>query len=93
MHLYWLKRIYGTDYPRVVTKALPDTLVWRNKLAFNEPYVDYYLRHPAYRDYPVVGVSWVQARDYCAWRTDRVNELILVNYENLRRISTKNKCN
>jgi hypothetical protein len=53
-------------------------LVWRSKLAFNEPYVEYYLRHPAYRDYPVVGVNWLQANDYCAWRTDRVNEVILI---------------
>ena len=41
-------------------------------------YVDFYLRHPAYRDYPVVGVNWLQANDYCAWRTDRVNEIILI---------------
>jgi formylglycine-generating enzyme required for sulfatase activity len=34
-----------------------------------EPYVEYYLRHPAYRDYPVVGINWLQASDYCAWRT------------------------
>jgi sulfatase modifying factor 1 len=40
--------------------------------------VEYYLRHPAYRDYPVVGVNWLQANDYCAWRTDRVNEVILI---------------
>jgi formylglycine-generating enzyme required for sulfatase activity len=36
------------------------------------------LRHPSYRDYPVVGVSWLQANDFCKWRTDRVNEAILV---------------
>ncbi|MCB0480422.1 MAG: SUMF1/EgtB/PvdO family nonheme iron enzyme [Flavobacteriales bacterium] len=77
-YLYWLKRVYGFDYPEVVTKALPDTLVWRSKLAYNEPYVDYYLRHPAYRDYPVVGVTWRQASDFCLWRTDRVNEHIMV---------------
>jgi gliding motility-associated lipoprotein GldJ len=38
----------------------------------------YYLRHPAYREYPVVGVSWLQATEYCKWRTDRVNEMIMV---------------
>ncbi len=79
-YMHWLKRVYGDDNLRIIQKALPDTLVWRDKLAFNEPYVEYYLRHPAYRDYPVVGVNWLQARDYCAWRTDRVNEYILVEF-------------
>jgi gliding motility-associated lipoprotein GldJ len=77
-YLYWIKRVFGVDYPEVYKKAVPDTLVWRDRLAFNEPYVEYYLRHPAYRDYPVVGVSWVQASEYCTWRTDRVNEYILI---------------
>ena len=40
--------------------------------------VTQYFRHPAYQDYPVVGVSWQQAVDYCDWRTDRVNEKRLV---------------
>ncbi|MCK5856462.1 MAG: SUMF1/EgtB/PvdO family nonheme iron enzyme [Bacteroidales bacterium] len=79
-YLYWLNRVFAIDYPRIVQKALPDTLVWREKLAFNEPMVDFYLRHPAYRDYPVVGVNWLQARDYCNWRSDRVNEFLLVQY-------------
>lgn len=77
-YLYWTKRVYGEDYPEIYAKALPDTLVWRSKLAYNEPYVDYYLRHPAYNDYPVVGISWLQANDFCAWRSDRVNEAILI---------------
>ena len=77
-YLSWLQRIYGSSYPEVVRRALPDTLVWREKLAFNEPHVDYYLRHPAYRDYPVVGISWNQANDFCKWRTDRVNEQLLI---------------
>ena len=77
-YVHWLGRVYGNNYPEVVRRALPDTLVWREKLAFNEPFVDYYLRHPAYRDYPVVGVSWNQANDFCKWRTDRVNEQLLI---------------
>lgn len=78
-YLYWIKRVYGQSYPEVYKKALPDTLVWRDKLGYNEPYVEAYLRHPAYRNYPVVGVSWVQANDFCVWRTDRVNERILID--------------
>ena len=77
-YLYWTGRVFGPVFPDIYYKALPDTLVWREKLAYNEPYVEYYLRHPAYRDYPVVGVNWLQANDFCAWRTDRVNEFLLI---------------
>jgi formylglycine-generating enzyme required for sulfatase activity len=78
-YLTWLERVYGSTFPEIVERALPDTLAWREKLAYNEPLVKYYLRHPAYREYPVVGVSWRQANDFCKWRTDRVNEEILIN--------------
>ena len=77
-YMYWISRAYNETYPMVYKNAIPDTLVWRSKLGFNEKYIDYYLRHPAYRDYPVVGVSWLQANDFCKWRTDRVNEYILI---------------
>jgi sulfatase modifying factor 1 len=77
-YLYWMGRVFGTDFPEVVRKAMPDTLVWRDELAYNEPYVEYYFRHPAYNNYPVVGVSWLQATDFARWRTDRVNEDILI---------------
>ncbi len=77
-YLYWLNRVYGPDYPEIVEKALPDTNAWRRKLGYNEPYVEHYLRHPSYRDYPVVGVNWLQANEFCKWRTDRVNEFILI---------------
>ena len=76
-YLHWLERVF-VDQPEVHNNALPDTLVWREEMAYNEPYVDYYFRHPSYNNYPVVGVSWVQAKDYCIWRTDRVNERRLV---------------
>jgi formylglycine-generating enzyme len=77
-YLYWLEGKYGIEFPDVPNKALPDTLVWRDELSFNEPYVENYFRHPSYDDYPVVGVNWLQANEYCKWRTDRVNEMILI---------------
>lgn len=79
-YLHWLNRVFRVTHPDVYINALPDTLVWRDPLAYNEPFVENYLRHPAFNDYPVVGVSWVQASNYALWRTDRVNEWIL--YEN-----------
>jgi sulfatase modifying factor 1 len=75
-YLHWISVTYPSD-GELYYNALPDTLVWRNPLSYNEPYVDNYLRHPAFQDYPVVGVSWDQVQDYCVWRTDRVNENIL----------------
>lgn len=75
-YLYWIQRNFPNDR-EYYYNALPDTLVWRRPLSYNEPYVENYLRHPAYQDYPVVGVSWEQAREYAEWRTDRVNEQIL----------------
>lgn len=77
-YLYWTQKVFGQDNPEIVRKALPDTLVWRNELAYNEPYVTQYFRFPAYDNYPVVGVTWEQATDFSAWRSDRVNELLLI---------------
>ena len=77
-YLYWLGNVFGESYREVFNDALPDTLVWREELSFNEPYVETYFRHPAYNDYPVVGVNWLQANEYCKWRTDRVNEMLLI---------------
>jgi len=75
-YLYWTRTNYPDDH-ELYYDALPDTLVWRRPLSYNEPYVQNYLRHPAFQDYPVVGVSWNQANAYCVWRTDRANEFIL----------------
>lgn len=76
-YLFWLNRVHKA-MPQLYRKALPDTLVWLEELSYNEPFVETYLRHPAYFDYPVVGVTWLQAQEFCKWRTDRVNEMILI---------------
>lgn len=78
-YLFWLSRMYGESFPEVYRNALPDTLVWRSELAYNEPLVEYYFRHPAYNNYPVVGVTWKQATDYAKWRSNRVNEKLLMD--------------
>ena len=79
-YLDWLKGTYtitDENYKGIYEGALPDTLVWRNRLGYNETMTNNYLRHPSYAEYPVVGVNWVQAVEYSKWRTDRVNELQL----------------
>lgn len=69
-YLHYVQRDSSAD---VVARALPDTTVWYDPLSFNDSYVTYYFRHPGFRMYPVVGVSWVQANDYSIWRTNFVN--------------------
>ncbi len=54
----------------------PDTNVWARDLAFNDPIAETYYSHPAFNMYPVVGINWHQANEYCKWRTTRVNETI-----------------
>ena len=78
-YLFWLNRVFGESYPEVYWNALPDTNAWRSELGYNDPLVNNYLRHAGFSHYPVVGVSWDQSQDYCAWRTDRVNELALID--------------
>jgi gliding motility-associated lipoprotein GldJ len=76
-YLYWLEKVFDPSDPanqKILDAALPDTLVWRSELSYNEPLVEYYFRHPGFNDYPVVGVTWRQASDFCLWRSDRVNE-------------------
>ena len=73
-YLYWLYRIYGnssTEYQN----ALPDTNVWD---CINIRFIEKYLRHPHYANYPVVGISREQAENYCKWRSDRVYEWMMV---------------
>jgi gliding motility-associated lipoprotein GldJ len=79
-YLDWLKKVFppsDENYRRIYDGAVPDTLVWRNRLGYNEVMTNNYLRHPAYAEYPVVGVSWIQAVEFSNWRSDRVNEMLL----------------
>ena len=79
-YLFWLKTVFPPEdenYKNIYYGAIPDTLVWRNRLGYNETMTNNYLRHPGYAEYPVVGVNWIQAVEFSKWRTDRVNENIL----------------
>jgi formylglycine-generating enzyme len=86
--VYWTSRVFPGDKVKIQS-VMPDTMQWLEELAYNDPYVRNYFRHPAYSDYPVVGVTWVQATNYCQWRTDRVNEQILVEKGILKHDNTQ----
>ena len=90
----WNLNVYGTDYPLSVISIIPDidednavSLIYNIseadelfKIIFKHspPYVRNYIFNPQYSDYPVIGVSWLQASKYNKWLADRYNEYILV---------------
>ena len=81
-YINWLKEVFPSSnslYKLIHESALPDTLVWKSPLGYFEELTQYYFRHPAYADYPVVGVNWLQAVQFAEWRTDRLNESILID--------------
>ena len=80
-YLTWLKYVFppaDPTYREIYNGALPDTLLWDNKLSRND-FSETYFRSPEFDYYPVVGVSWLQANKYCEWLTDRANEKALMD--------------
>ena len=77
----------GDDY--VFEDLYPDTTVWTRDFSHHmgDPLVQYYYMHPAFDDYPVVGIDWKAAQYFCDWRTQHLNdyrvsqgEIILPNF-------------
>lgn len=93
-YLYWIARVYGESYPEVYLEALPDTTVW---LQLEDSCLallsEVYLRHPAYDDHPVVGITQEQAKQYSKWRSDRVFEMYLVKLKRIAILPNPNEDN
>lgn len=74
-YMYWNKKLYGAESDQY-KQTIPDTTVWRT--SFYEQVAKSYFNHPAYHEYPIVGISFEQAVKYCEWRSQRVNYMIYI---------------
>jgi formylglycine-generating enzyme required for sulfatase activity len=59
-------------------QVYPDTLTWIRDFtySFNDPRAKRYFYHPAFDDYPIIGVSWKQANAFCNWRSKYRNDFL-----------------
>ena len=64
------KKEAGTDCSLLIY----DSTLWRNKLSWNEPYVEHYFNYPAYADYPIICISHYAANEFCKWLTEKYNK-------------------
>lgn len=81
-YLTWLKVVFPPEeeqYRYIYEGSLPDPEVFNNKLARNDFDNETYLFSQEFSYYPVVGVTWLQASNYCEWLTDRANEKALMD--------------
>lgn len=66
-------------------RFLPDTLVWENDHNFSLH--EYYFKHPSFNMYPVVGISYIQAVEYCKWRTYMVNLNLYIKEKKIKHVN------
>ena len=80
-NIHWLEYLYFLLEDSTTEQYLynlPDTTIWEkefyreNKGTYVYDY--HYLRHPGFRYYPVVGITYEQAQNYCIWRANMVND-------------------
>lgn len=64
----------NNDKTQLYKSCLPDTLCWKEKLSSNEPFVEFYFRYPSFDNYPVVGITYEAANEYCSWLSKNYNQ-------------------
>lgn len=84
VYLHWLNRVFSADYPNVIIDALPHKNDGTNVTGLEDPYITNYFSNPLYAFYPVVNLDYQQIERYLAWKTDRLNEAILIKTKMLK---------
>ncbi|MCE3227856.1 MAG: gliding motility-associated lipoprotein GldJ [Bacteroidetes bacterium] len=89
-YVFWKGKIYGKTSKEFLA-ALPKENVWDSLEGKYSVLSQSYYGHVAYREYPVVGVSYEQAIDFSKWRGDRVMEYLLIKHKIFEYDSVQNK--
>jgi formylglycine-generating enzyme len=92
LYVQYIKDVFPPSeekYKYIYSSVLPDTLSWGGTLTNPGTLHEEYFRNPAYADYPVVGVSWLQANEYCKWRTNLINLKTLIDRGYIKNIFEK----
>ncbi len=79
-YLHWNKRVFGADSD-AYKNALPDSTVWKDEAGEYGVFTANFYRHPAYYNYPIIGITHAQAQAFSLWRSERVFEYLLIKYE------------
>ncbi len=73
LYMTFLSSLKNSNDTGLLTIAQIDTLRWRDKYSYNEPYIQHYHKHPAYQNYPVVCINYEAAKLFCEWLTAQYN--------------------
>jgi len=88
----FIKYLSKNNKSEMLKIAQVDSLNWKDKLFYNEPFVEYYFTHPAYDNYPVVNISYDAANLFCKWLTDEYNANAKRKYKKvIFRLPTQNE--
>jgi formylglycine-generating enzyme len=79
----WLKKVFG-EKSNIYTAAALDKTILAIELHYGEPYIETYSEHPAFDNYPLIGVSYEQAIAFSVWRTDRAYQMILLKNKKIK---------
>ena len=83
MYMQFISDLKNSHKKNLYAACYPDTLKWRNKYAYFEPYVELYHAHPSYFQYPVVNIDNKSAEEFCKWLTEKYNDTKKHKYENI----------
>ncbi|MBK6527730.1 MAG: SUMF1/EgtB/PvdO family nonheme iron enzyme [Crocinitomicaceae bacterium] len=75
-YLKFLRDLASQNRMEDLKTAMPNTTTWNLPETYLNPYMEYYLRHPAYADFPVVNISAEGAKLYCIWLGEKLSALL-----------------